>query len=81
MEPAQMIQVGPGTMLLNEHEAAETLRVRPQTLRVMRMRGNGPTFIKVGRRVFYDASDVRAYLKGQSFRTTTEARVALENCA
>jgi hypothetical protein len=81
MEPAQMIQVAPGTTLLNENEAAETLRVRPQTLRVMRMRGNGPTFIKVGRRVFYDAADVRAYLKGRSFRTTTQARVALENCA
>ena len=44
--------------LLNVPEAANYLRMAPQTLAKMRCEGTSPPFIKVGRRVLYDVAEI-----------------------
>lgn len=44
----------------DENEVAELLRVSVQTLRNNRHRGVGLPYIKIGRRVVYDPSDIQA---------------------
>jgi excisionase family DNA binding protein len=61
--------------LLNTAEAAEQLRVKKQTLENWRLRGEGPAFIKVGRRVFYRLSALDAWLTGR-IRTSTSEEAA-----
>jgi len=48
--------------LANEREAADALGISAATLAKWRALGKGPPFLKIGRRVLYDASDLRAYL-------------------
>jgi hypothetical protein len=60
--------------LLPEDEAARELKVKPQTLGAWRHRGQGPAFIKVGKLVFYRASDIRAYVASRVVRPTEAAR-------
>ena len=43
------------------HEAAAFLRRSPITLEIWRCRGNGPRYIKSGRRVLYLPSDLKAF--------------------
>ena len=43
------------------HEAAEFLRLSPQTLNNMRSKGIGPSYYKHGRRVLYDVDELRAW--------------------
>jgi hypothetical protein len=62
--------------LLNTVEAAEQLRVKKQTLENWRLRGEGPAFIKVGRRVFYRLSVVDAWLAGRVRNSTSSEEVA-----
>jgi hypothetical protein len=51
--------------LIPHDEAAELLRVRPQTLAAWRMEKQGPRWIKCGRRVFYRRVDIGAWLAAQ----------------
>jgi hypothetical protein len=44
--------------MLTDKEAAEFLRVTPQTLRVRRMKKQPPRFLKIGKRVFYEEKDI-----------------------
>ena len=43
------------------NEAAEFLRLSPQTLNNMRSKGTGPSYYKHGRRVLYDVDELRAW--------------------
>jgi hypothetical protein len=61
--------------LLNTAEAAEQLRVKKQTLENWRTRGEGPPFIKVGRRVFYRVSGLDVWLTGRIRSSTSEEAV------
>jgi DNA-binding transcriptional MerR regulator len=47
---------------LTSDEAAELLRVTPQTLRQQRWRGSGPPFVRLDGRVLYAADDVARWL-------------------
>lgn len=52
-------------------------RVRPTgetdpTWRLRRMRGDGPPFVRIGVRAFYRREDVEEWLRGRTYRTTTE---------
>lgn len=52
---------------LTTREAAEFLRMQPQTLRIKRMKNEGPKFIKIpssgkSPRVLYDLNDLQRYL-------------------
>lgn len=50
--------------LLNEHEVADLLRVKLQTLRNWRWSGKGPHFFHVGERLIrYRRADLQAFLE------------------
>lgn len=56
--------------LLNTAEAAKFLNRAENTLRIARIRGNGPAYRKFGRTVRYTIEDLIAYVE-QSKRTST----------
>lgn len=41
-----------------------------------RLSGDGPPYIKIGRKVLYDPRDVRAWLNQRKYRSTSEAQAA-----
>jgi predicted site-specific integrase-resolvase len=45
-------------LLLSPIQAAACLRISSNTLAKWRVSGDGPTFVKVGARVFYDQEDI-----------------------
>lgn len=47
--------------LLETREAAKELGLSPRTLEGWRRRGEGPNFLKFGRRVKYRPEDIEAY--------------------
>ena len=61
----------PSTKTLQDHEVlttpefAELARLHKQTIWKMRMAGEGPAPIRIGRRVLYLREDVMAYLREQ----------------
>jgi hypothetical protein len=57
-------------VFLDQRDAAELTRLNPRTLEKKRLQGNGPPFIKVGRRVLYDREDLIAWMR-QHRRTST----------
>ncbi|MFT6583403.1 MAG: excisionase family DNA binding protein [Alphaproteobacteria bacterium] len=61
---------------LTQPEAAEVLRLSERTLEKQRLEGNGPKFVKAGRRVLYRDSDLEAWLEERTFQSTTEAEAA-----
>lgn len=61
--------------LLSTTEAAVVLGWKAQTLRARRLRGGGPPYIRLGRtRVAYASEDLKEWLQGRRFRSTTEER-------
>jgi hypothetical protein len=53
-------------------QVAPVLKTTVDGLAQMRYRGTGPKFCKVGRKVVYRWSDVRAYLDANNFQSTEE---------
>lgn len=50
--------------LLSELEVSASLKISPQTLRNWRAKGEGPRFVKIGKRVVrYRRSDVDAFIE------------------
>jgi excisionase family DNA binding protein len=49
--------------LLDTDEASRLLDVAPSTLAEWRHSGRGPAFIRVGKRVRYEVTDLRAWLE------------------
>ena len=60
------------TDLLTTEEAAEYLRLSPRTLERYRVTGEGPRFLKVGRRVFYRQSAFDHWLKNKTRKSTSD---------
>ena len=60
------------TDLLTTDEGAKYLRLSPRTLERYRVTGEGPRFLKVGRRVLYRQSDLDEWLKNKSRRSTSD---------
>ncbi len=58
--------------LLSPKETAEFLRVSISWLAKARMRGDGPPYVKIGRRVFYRESALLQWLKSQERLSTSE---------
>jgi hypothetical protein len=48
--------------LLNTVEAAQRLRLNPQTLNRWRRQGIGPAYLRVGKKVMYQADQITAWL-------------------
>ncbi len=62
-------------MSTEEVAGSALLRVKSQTLRAWRVRGTGPKYVKIGRRVYYRLSDIRAWIDGRLRTGTTKAAV------
>lgn len=48
--------------LLNTAEAAAYIRMKPQTLNKWRHYKEGPSYVKIGRMVFYKPADLEAFM-------------------
>ncbi|MAJ09567.1 helix-turn-helix domain-containing protein [Ponticaulis sp.] len=59
--------------LIDTTELARRIDVSEVTLARMRMQGDGPAFIRIGRSVKYRWEDVEAWLKKQTRHSTSEA--------
>lgn len=58
---------------LTTKEAAARVRLSPATLERMRVRGDGPPFLKLSqKRILYDNEQLDAWVRGQSFKSTSE---------
>jgi predicted site-specific integrase-resolvase len=51
---------------------AKSIAVSPITLARWRLEGHGPQYIKAGRRVLYDPSDVASWLASNRRQSTSE---------
>ncbi len=58
--------------LLDTEEAARYLRLSPRTLERYRVTGEGPEFIKMGRRVFYEQHKLDEWLETRRRRSTSD---------
>ncbi|MDQ1201079.1 hypothetical protein QE449_001697 [Rhodococcus sp. SORGH_AS303] len=52
--------------LATPKEAAAFLRTSPNALSQMRYRGEGPTYVRTGRRILYRLSDLQAYVESNT---------------
>ena len=48
--------------LLDTEEAASLVRLKPNTLEKMRFHKRGPTYVKLGRKVFYRREDLHLWV-------------------
>jgi hypothetical protein len=55
-------------------EAARYLRLRPQTLESWRLKGTGPTFLRLGRRVVYRREALERFMAEGERRSTSDTR-------
>lgn len=62
--------------LLNEDRGAEILGVSVRTLQRQRVRGDGPRYVKIGKRVLYREEDLQAYIESSTRQSTSEQSVA-----
>lgn len=68
--------------LLRSSEAAEYLGLAPATLAKMRMRGDGPPFVKVGHRlVAYREADLVAWTQARTRTRTASHDMGVETNA
>lgn len=58
--------------LLDTNETADVLGLAPQTLMIMRLRGRGPRYVKLGRRVLYDPADIATWVESNKRQSTSE---------
>jgi len=69
-EPAQ---------LLTSVQTAQLIGVKPQTIRLWRLQGKGPTYVRLGdspkARVGYFESDILDWLNNRRFSSTSEETV------
>jgi predicted DNA-binding transcriptional regulator AlpA len=59
-------------VLLTAKEAAETLKVTLSWLAKARMRGDGPTYVKVGRSIRYAEASLIQWMKSRQRLSTSE---------
>ncbi len=61
---------------LHVREAAAYVGLSKSSLDKLRLDGGGPLFLKLGKRVVYDAVDLDAWLDGKRVANTAQARAA-----
>jgi len=57
---------------LGTHDAARFLGISARTAEKWRLTGEGPPFLKIGRRVLYDLGDLEEYLASCRRRSTSD---------
>jgi hypothetical protein len=55
-------------------ESARYLRLQKQTLEAWRLRGTGPTFVKLGRRVVYRREALEEFMTERERRSTSDTQ-------
>jgi predicted DNA-binding transcriptional regulator AlpA len=65
---------------LNSPEAAEYLGISVSTLSKRRVGGNGPKYLKLGRRVVYDTRDLDGWLDTRRRASTADVDPAPDGC-
>ncbi len=58
--------------LLTAIDAARFLSLSASTLAKMRLSGNSPRYVKMGRRVAYRQTDLENWISAKSFQSTSE---------
>ena len=62
--------------IVREEPAADIVDLSVSTLQKMRVRGDGPPFLKIGRSVRYRVSDLQAWAASKRVRCTSEQAAA-----
>jgi excisionase family DNA binding protein len=57
---------------LTTKQAAQALGIKPGTLEIWRVRGDGPAFMKIGRAVRYRRDDIEAFMTAGRRASTSE---------
>jgi predicted DNA-binding transcriptional regulator AlpA len=70
----------PESDLLTTTEAAPHVRLSPRTLEKYRVLGGGPKYKKLGARVFYSSSDLKAWLESRTFEMTSDPGLTQRAC-
>ncbi len=61
------------SVLLNTRQAAEMLNISPQTLMYLRVQGNGPLYVRLGRRMIrYRDEDLLAWIAASARKSTSD---------
>jgi hypothetical protein len=58
--------------ILSTEQYAELTRRKPQSIRRERMRGDGPPYFRIGRRVFYRCIDIERFFESRTVNNTAE---------
>ena len=58
---------------VDTRQAAELIGMSKRTLEKWRVEGNGPPFLKLGRRVLYSRADLKAWLLSRRRHSTSES--------
>ena len=66
---------------LDTKSSAQYLGIRPITLYQMRLKGTGPIFRKIGRRVVYLRKDLDSFLDASARRSTSDSGRTRANAA
>lgn len=59
-------------LVLDARATAKRLGLSTSTLAKMRLSGDGPAYVKLGRRVVYRPEDLDAWIAANRFRSTSE---------
>lgn len=65
------------TSLLSTNDAARRLGLSPRTLEALRVRGGGPEFIKLGRRVLYEPQSLTRWIDANRRHSTCDVTARL----
>jgi hypothetical protein len=72
----RIIENSPNSLLMDESRAAAYLGdLSPKTLQAWRVRGYGPSFIKIGRLIRYSQQSLDLFIQSQVRRSTSESGV------
>lgn len=63
----------PAPVFLDNNQAADFLKLSPRTLEKHRVRGGGPRFRKLGRRVVYAVADLEAWANERTCSNTSDS--------
>jgi hypothetical protein len=59
---------------LDQEAAAAYMTLSPRTLEKFRVRGDGPAYFKIGKRVLYKVEDLIKWVEAKRYQSTSEVR-------
>ena len=72
LEPLEPNDQTPKSPYLDQIEAAALCRLSPRTLEGYRLRGNGPPYLKVGKKILYTKPDLIVWLERHRRTSTSD---------